>query len=470
MDLRGTLGFVERMWERSVMPALIDYVRIPCKSPHFDPDWAKTGHLDAAAEALAAWARGAPVPDLTVEILRLPGRTPLVLLEADGGAGPATLLYGHYDKQPEMSGWRPGLGPWTPVRAGERLYGRGGADDGYAMFACLCALAALAEQGLPYGRCVILIEGCEESGSFDLPHYVAALAERLGEPELVVCLDAGCGDYERLWLTTSLRGLASGLLTVRVLEEGVHSGDAGGVVPSSLRIARRLLARIEDDASGHILLPELEAAIPPARLERARAAAAVLGERTHARFPFAPGTRPVSEDPLELVLNRTWRAALEITGAEGLPALADAGNVLRPYTTLRLSLRLPPAVPAARASAALATALEADPPHGAAVRFTPEWQADGWDAPAFAPWLSETLAAASRACFGNDAQYMGEGGTIPFMAMLAERFPAAQFLVTGVLGPHANAHGPNEFLHLPTAVRLSACVAAVLAAQAARGG
>ncbi len=465
MDSALTTRFVEQTWDESILPRLIDYIRIPNKSPHFDANWATHGHMDAAVGLAETWCREQPVPGLTVEVVRLQNRTPVLLMEIPGDSDDTVLLYGHLDKQPEMTGWRDGLGPWTPVVEGDRLYGRGGADDGYAVFASLTAIRALHEQGLPHARCVVLIECCEESGSFDLPHHVHALKARIGEPSLVVCLDSGCGNYEQLWCTTSLRGMVGGTLTVEVLSEGVHSGDASGVVPSSFRVLRQLLDRLEDKETGRVRPPELHADIPKSRRRQAAQAAEVLGETVYTRFPFRPGTRPATRDLLELVLNRTWRPTLCITGADGLPPLTNAGNVLRPFTAVKLSLRLPPTARAEGAAAHVKALLESHPPCGAAVRFEPEQGTTGWNAPSFSPWLQQALEEASLSYFGRHAMYMGEGGTIPFIGMLAESFPEAQFLVTGVLGPQANAHGPNEFLHIPTAKRLTSCVAQVLEAH-----
>jgi acetylornithine deacetylase/succinyl-diaminopimelate desuccinylase-like protein len=459
---QALLDYADQAWDQSILPVLADYIRIPNRSPHFDPDWAAHGYMEDAVALAERWCRRQPLREAAVEVVRLPGRTPVLLVEIPGDSGDTVLLYGHLDKQPEMSGWREGLGPWTPVREGDRLYGRGGADDGYAVFASVTAAAALEAAGLPHARCVVLIECCEESGSFDLPHYVEALAGRIGAPSLVVCLDSGCGSYEQLWCTTSLRGLVNGNLRVDVLTEGVHSGDASGVVPSSFRIARQLLDRLEDPATGAVHPDPFRVEVPPSRLDQAARAAAALGPLVHAKFPFAGHTVPVARDAAELVLNRTWRPALEVTGAAGLPALANAGNVLRPSTTLRLSLRLPPTCDAQNALRALETLLLADPPYGARVGFEPEQAMGGWNAPPEPPWLAESLGRASEAFFGRPAAYMGEGGSIPFIGMLAARFPKARFLVTGVLGPQSNAHGPNEFLHVPTAKRLTAAVARVL--------
>ncbi|HZL99699.1 MAG TPA: M20/M25/M40 family metallo-hydrolase, partial [Planctomycetota bacterium] len=393
----------------------------------------------------------------------LPGRTPVILMIAPGDSERTVLLYGHLDKQPPMTGWESGLDPWTPVLRDGKLYGRGGADDGYAAFASVTALEALAEQRVPRARCVVLIEACEESGSVDLPAYIEALAGRIGTPDLVVCLDSGCGNYEQLWCTTSLRGLATGTLVVETMTEGVHSGDASGIVPGTFRIARELIGRIEDGPTGAVRLPELQVEIPRQRVEQARAASAELGRDVAGKFPFLPGVRAVSDQAAELILNRTWRPALAVTGQEGLPALQVAGNVMLPRTALKLSMRLPPTCEAGAALESLRKALEADPPYGARVRFLPEAPCEGWNAPELAPWLGEAMERASQACFGRPACFMGEGGSIPFMAMLGHRYPRAQFLITGVLGPQSNAHGPNEFLHLDAARRVTSCVAHVLA-------
>jgi len=470
MDNSKARQFVDRRWDDSILPQLVEYVRIPNKSPMFDPEWEAHGHMEAAVQLMRRWAEeeARSLPGAKVEVLRLPGRTPVLMVDVPGTVDDCVLMYGHLDKQPEFSGWSDGLEPWTPVLRDGRLYGRGGADDGYALFASLTAIRALREQAVPYARCVVLIEASEESGSPDLAHHIDALGARLGRPTLVVCLDAECGNYDQLWCTTSLRGNLIGSLRVDVLGEGVHSGTGSGIVPSSFRVLRELLGRVEDATSGTVLVEELNAPIPPDRLAQARAAAAVLGESVYAKFPLMPGMRPVSNDPYELLLNNNWRSTLSITGADGLPPFQSAGNVLRPYTTLKLSFRLPPTLAPAAAAPAIQRTLERDAPYGARVSFKVESAMGGWNAPTFAPWLEQSMQAASQAFFGRDAMYMGTGGSIPFMGMLGEKFPGTQFLVTGVLGPQSNAHGPNEFLHLDCARRLTACVSRVLADHAAR--
>ncbi|MGY1459755.1 MULTISPECIES: M20 family metallopeptidase [unclassified Luteimonas] len=463
--------FVSSKWEDEIVPQLVEYIRIPNKSPMFDADWVEHGYMEDAVTLMEGWARAQDIPGMQLEVVRLEGRTPLIFIEIPatngGNADDCVLLYGHLDKQPEMTGWDDDLGPWKPVLRDGKLYGRGGADDGYAIYGSLTAIMALQQQKLPHARCVVLIEACEESGSYDLPAYVDHLADRIGQPSLVVCLDSGCGNYEQLWCTTSLRGLAGGNFSVTVLDEGVHSGDASGVVPSSFRLLRQLLSRIEDEDTGRILLEGLHADIPADRLAQARKCAEVLDTAVFDKFPFLPGMTPMNDDLTELVLNRTWRPALSVTGIGGMPTLESAGNVLRPHTAVKLSLRLPPTLDGKRAGELLQEALLRDPPNGAKVTLELEKASTGWNAPAMAPWLESAVDAASQAFYKRPAMYMGEGGSIPFMGMLGEKFPGAQFMITGVLGPHSNAHGPNEFLHIEMGKRVTSCVAQVIAAHQA---
>ena len=456
---------VAEAWATSVVPVLHDYIALPALSPMFDPGWARSGHIGAAVSLLKDWASSRQLAGLSVDLHEISGRTPVIICEVPAfgvaASSDTVLLYGHLDKQPEMTGWRPDLGPWLPVLEGDRLYGRGGADDGYALFSALTALEAVQASGGSHHRCVVIIEASEESGSPDLPAHIEALEARIGTPTLVVCLDSGALDYDRLWVTTSLRGIAGGVLRVDVLSEGVHSGSASGVVPSSFRVVRQLLDRVEDSRTGAVLVDACHIPIPDYRVMEARETA---GEAAlpSAEFPLLPGVRPMSDDAVEQILNRTWRPTLSVTGAEGLPEVARAGNVLRPFTSLRLSFRLPPTVESEPALAAIRSALTDDPPSGAHVELLAGEAADGWSAPAFAPWLDAAMHRASEFAFGAGYRAFGEGGSIPFMRMLQQRFPEAQFFVTGVLGPHSNAHGPNEFLHVPTAERITRSVAHVL--------
>jgi acetylornithine deacetylase/succinyl-diaminopimelate desuccinylase-like protein len=480
LDGAQVLQSVTQAWDRDIVSQLSDYIAIPAKSPAFDADWAQHGYIDTVVQRAADWVLAQQVAGLTLEIVRLPGRTPVLFFEvaatrASHSQSETVLMYGHLDKQPEFSGWRSDLGPWTPKYEDGKLYGRGGADDGYAVYASIAAIQALKAEGATHPRIVGLIETCEESGSADLLPYVDALRTRLGNVGLVMCLDSGAGNYDQLWLTTSLRGMASGVLKVEVLSEGVHSGDASGVVPSSFRIMRQVLDRLEDSATGRLLPASFHVEVPPERLAQARATAALLGEELYQRFPWAHHdcggatlvTLPMTQDPLQALLQRTWVPTLSVTGAEGLPAFKDAGNVLRPSTAFKLSLRLPPLVDAAQAVQELKALLEDNAPYQARVTFHAEGSANGWNAPETAPWFDSALNAASQAHFGAPCGYIGQGGTIPLMNMLSRGFPKAQMMVCGVLGPKSNAHGPNEFLHVPYAKKLTAAVAQVIAAMPA---
>jgi acetylornithine deacetylase/succinyl-diaminopimelate desuccinylase-like protein len=466
IDTGKVSQFMDCIWDDEIIPALSDYIRIPNKSPAFDPDWEAHGHMEKVVRMFAGWANAklSAFPGAKLEIVRLPKRTPLIFIEIPGDAAGTVLMYGHLDKQPEMKGWT--TGPWEPVIKDGKLYGRGGADDGYAMFASLAALLALKQQGLHHGRIVILIEACEESGSLDLPFYIDHLASRIGTPDLVVCLDSGCGNYEQLWLTTSLRGNLIGSLTVRVLTEGVHSGMASGIVPSSFRILRALLSRLEDEATGRMILDDLFVQIPAERRAQAAQAAKILGDQVWSGIPFAGATRPMERDNAALILERTWQPQLAVTGMAGYPAPENGGNVLLPYSTAKLSVRLPPTLDAHKAIAAIKQAVETAAPYDAEVSFDDPQGDNGWNAPTLAPWLEASLDKASMGAFGKPVAYQGEGGSIPFMAMLGAKFPQTQFVVTGVLGPHSNAHGPNEFLHIAFAKKLSAAIATILADHA----
>ena len=470
-------AFSNDAWDQRIVPALTDYIGVPAKSPMFDADWAANGYVDRVIRDAAAWVEGRRLPGLKLEVVRIEGRTPVIFFEmpaSNSESKDTVVLYGHLDKQPEFTGWRNDLGPWTPKYENGLLYGRGGADDGYAVYAAVSALEALHAQGLPHPRCVGLIESCEESGSFDLPAYLDVLRPRLGNVSLVVCLDSGAGNYDQLWLTTSLRGMVSGVLKVEILTEGIHSGDASGLVPSSFRVLRQVLDRLEDSRTGRLLPDSFHCEVPATRLAQARATAAILKDEVWKRMPWACGADggpvlPTTTDPVEGLLARTWWPTLSVVGVDGFPELKNAGNVLRPYTAFKLSLRLPPLIDGHQASLQLKTLLEDNAPYNARVTFHADGRAGalgatGWNSPELAPWLDNAMNAASNAHFAAPVGYMGQGGTIPLMSMLQQGFPAAQMMVCGVLGPKSNAHGPNEFLHVPYGKKLTAAVAQVIAA------
>jgi acetylornithine deacetylase/succinyl-diaminopimelate desuccinylase-like protein len=426
--------------------------------------------MEAVLQLALDWLDKHPISGATVHVGRKAGVTPLILVDVAATQSPegspavpgTVLMYGHLDKQPEMTGWDPKSGPWEPRMEDGKLYGRGGADDGYALFASVAAIAALHDQGLPHARCVLMIEFSEESGSPDLPGWVDHFAGLIGTPDLVVCLDSGAGNYDQLWSTTSLRGMMAGTVRADVLTEGVHSGDASGVVPSSFAVLRQLMDRIEDPATGEIKLAELHVDIPSSRIEQAQRVASMMGDSIAGKYPFLDGVEALSKDTVELILNRTWRPTVTLIGQGGVPAVADGGNVMRPYTELKLSFRLPPTLDPEVGKGVVTKILSEHPPSGARITVNFDDAAAGWNAPELADWLAESLDVVSQTFFGKPALHMGEGGTIPFMGMLHAKFPSAQFVITGVLGPASNAHGPNEFLHVPYAKKITACITHIL--------
>lgn len=463
MNTKELQDYTNEFWENEILDTLKTYIEIPNKSVDFDPDWEKNGYVDQALKLVVDWLEKHPVEGAEIKVDQIPGRTPIILIDVPGEADGNVLMYGHLDKQPEMEGWREGLAPWKAVMEGDKLYGRGGADDGYAIFSCICALSALKKFGQKHPPVKILVEFSEESGSKDLEVYVEKYKDFIGDVSLVIALDSSTGDYERFWITTSLRGMLRGNLRVEVLNEGVHSGNGSGIVPSSFRIARELLERLEDSKTGRVLLEDLHAEIPAVRAEQAASTGEALGAKVFGQFPTKDDLKPMADSPKELLLNQTWRPTLSYVGADGLPPNNNAGNVLRPYTDLKLSFRIPPTLDAKVVAQKLEEVLNANPPQGATVKATFPDADTGWHSPIMSDELDGLMHKASQEFYGHNALYRGEGGSIPFMGMLGDMFPQAEFVITGVLGPASNAHGPNEFLHVPYVKKLTACVTYILA-------
>lgn len=460
---QSAFSAIDKRWDESIIPTLYEYIKIPNKSVMFDKNWEANGYMIQAMQLIVDWCQQHSLKDMKLELLNAPNRTPLLFIEIPGQSDETVLFYGHMDKQPEMRGWDEDKGPWQPVIEEGKLYGRGGADDGYSIFAAMTAIATLQENNIPHARCVILIEASEESGSIDLEHYLEQLKEKIGTPNFVIGLDSGAGNYEQLWGTTSLRGLISGELSIRILNKGMHSGLGSGVVPSVFTIFNTLLARIENTENGKVALNNLYVDIPEERMQEAKAAAQTLKNDFLNGYTFVNNALPIDSDISELILNRTWRPALSITGIDGVPKIENAGNTTLAKLSAKLTMRLPPTLSTNKAHQILKETLETTPPFNAEVTYTPDESSKGWHAPIMADWLVQANKEASQLFFEKPAQYIGEGGSIPFMGMLSEMFPKAQFLITGVLGPLSNAHGPNEFLHIDFVKKLTGCIAYVLA-------
>lgn len=463
--IKDSFHHINDKWDQDIIPELKKYIAIPNKSPMFDADWEANGYMAQAMDLLINWCEKQPIKNKSIELLQIKNRTPLLVIDIPGEIDETILLYGHMDKQPEMTGWHPDLDPWKPVLKEGKLYGRGGADDGYAVFSALTAISHLQSLNIPHAHCVVIIEGSEESGSPDLPFYLEKIKEKIGQPSLIICLDSECGNYEQLWSTTSLRGIIGGVLKIDTLENGIHSGYGSGVAPSVFQVLRQLLDRIEDPKTGKIHVNGMNVTVPEHRLTQAREAADALGDGVKNSVPFLEGVEPIVKDTIQQILNRTWGPALSLVGIDGVPSTKNGGNVTLPSISVKLSMRVPPTCDLKTASNALKSTLEKDPPFHAKVTFSAEDNGPGWHAPALSDWLAKANDTASELFFKKPAAYLGIGGSIPFMGMLSEMFPKAQFLVTGVLGPKSNAHGPNEFLHIDMVKKLTGCIASVIASH-----
>lgn len=462
---------VAQLWKESTLPALEDFVRLPAKSPAFDADWEAHGVLLDACRKAARWGQTL-FPQATFDVLTAPGITPCLFFDIPAFGTDASeasvLCYGHLDKQPENSGWTGNSAPFKPVVEDGKLYGRGCADDGYCVYSALTAVKALEVNAVSHPRICGLIETGEESGSPDLSYWLRMTAPRMNNTALILVLDSTAGDYERLWITSSFRGTVGVTLRVKVLNHGVHSGSASGIVPESFMIIRELLDRLENSRTGEILLPEFHCRIPENRKEQIRAVADLIGGDLCSHFPWAGQTAMRYDSAAENILEQTWKPQLAVIGAEGLPELQHAGNVLRSETALRLSIRIPPYTEPQAALDAMRAKLTSDVPFNAQASLEDASIAKGWDAPQEAPWLTRAVESIGREVFGKTSAYIPEGGSIPILNLFAQTFPQAQFVVTGVLGPHSNAHGPDEMLDLSYAEKLTCAVARFAVAAGSR--
>lgn len=468
LNKQTTLDFIDKFWSNDIIPALSDFIKIPCITKTLDQKWEENGHLLEAANLAKKWIEKQNLPGTKVQVLTMPGKTPFVFAEIPGTASSSktALLYGHLDKMPDVAGWDDGLSAWNPVIREGNLYGRGSVDDGYAIFIPIAALKTLQQQNIPYPRCVILLEASEECGSPDFDSHFKLLEKSIGTPDLIMINDTSGEDHKHLWLTNSLRGVVLGALRVETLTQGVHSGTGSGIAASTFRIARLLLSRIENEQTGEVLVKECYSDIPQERIEETQELAKILKDRVYKDVPFIDGVKPISEDITELLLNKNWRPTLSILGADGLPSVGEAGNVLRPMTTLKISLRLAPSANPDKVAAKVKEILERDPPYGAKVTYTLLAAYPGWDAPKSEPWFAQVLTSVSNSYFGNNPMYKGEGASIGIVQMLGEKYPKAQFVASGIMIPASNEHGPNESISLSAAKKYNCCIAEILATLA----
>ena len=455
---------IDARWSGDFLDALQDMVRIPAVSPSFSPDWEADGHIEEIIQYAAEWLRAQNDPDLGVRISRLPGRTPLLIATMPGSTADAqnVLLYGHLDKQPAGEGWTIPGGAWNPTLNDGYLFGRGSADDVYSLFAMWGAICAAKASGAGYPACTLLLEGSEESSSCDLPAHMDALASVIGQPDLVICLDAFTPNYERLWATSSLRGIVVMDLTVDVLDASTHSGDAGSIVPSPFRILRELLDRVEDATDGSVLLPELTTAVPASVSDVITGMVRDGLTTPMSGFPVLAGVESDQASLFDEFLRRAWSPSVTYAGMDGFPSSKKAASIILPGITVRLSIRTPPDLDPDIAAGALVEAFTKAPPSGARVKVDVIAAEAGWPGTELTDILTTAVTAASERNFGAAAGQFAAGVTIPFVGMLSRRFPAAKVLTIGALGPDSNPHAPDESLNLAAAAKVTACVADIL--------
>lgn len=456
------LDQISEDFDRQALPSLKEFVRIDNLSPAFDPGAHRKEKTFSAVSHVKEWI-GRHTPDGTsIQVLTKVEESPLLLVDVPGTGAGTVMIYGHLDKQPPMTGWRNGLHPYKPVIEGTKMYGRGAVDDGYAPYSSILAINQLRRHDLDHPRCILVLETSEESNSIHLEPYFPDIMKLIGTPDLVICLDSACGDYDRLWYTNALRGAVIGVLTVRALETPVHSGSGGCVVPSALGIAFELLSRVCKPAAGVMTLPSFQAQIPQEAEQSARAAAAILGDGFKEELGLLDKVAAVAHDGEQAIINGVWKGSMSVTGIDGVPSIEEAGNVVLPEVRLKLSTRVPPGCDSRTCADEMSRVLTSDVPYGASANFEIKAQSDGWKMRPLPDWLRNSLDSSSSEFFGAPAVGYGIGGSIPFVNPLDELFEDTPILVTGLIGPEANAHGPNESLDLPAARKITACLARVL--------
>ncbi len=455
MEYQKTLEEAKKDFDNEILPALEEFVRIDNLSPSFDPNWETNGKAEKAGMHLINWAKSQGIKGLKAELYKEPGKTHMVFIEIESqGIDKTILLYGHFDKQPALGEWAEGLYPNKPVLKDGLLYGRGASDDGYALFAFIESIKLIQNQNLKHGKIIITLESGEESGSADLVPLLISLKDRIGNPDLMVCMDSGCKDYSSFWLTTSLRGAANFELEIQCLKEDVHSGEGSGVAPDSFTILRMLLDRLEDSKTSKVIVP-INVEIPKYRIEDAKKLGDYLKEKTvNDLIKLEDGVKPLSEDYQEAILNNTWRPSITIIGLTGLPKAEGASNVLRKNLKATISIRLPPTLNCKDAEKVVIDTLTKNPPYNAKITAKCLVSMNGWAAKDMNPCLKKSFAESSKFLFGKDYYNCGEGGSIPFVSQLGELYPKCEILVTGVLGPNSNAHCTNECLNIDYTIKM----------------
>ena len=464
--------WLKKKIKSTLIPSISEFIKIPNQSRSFDSEWATNGLQEKACKFAMDFAEKQEIQNLTMTLIEEKDKTPAILAIIDPFKNNETditdisktiLMYGHIDKQPPLHGkWSKGLGPHTPVIKNNKLYGRGGSDDGYAWFTCILLAKTLQQNGIPHNRLVLFFETDEESGSRDLMHHLNKYKNQIGEPSLIICLDSGTTDYDHMCLTTTLRGLICFKLRVDVLTHGVHSGSASGIIPSSFRILRNVLDQFENSNTGE-LPPQFSVDIPQDKYGQAKLLTDLNQGNIDFKFPILEGVESMGYSGFQNYINRIWKPQLSITGIDGLPSISKAGNVLLPFTEVTCSLRLPPSKPAQQTKLDIQKFFDqVKIPHNAKLSCNILKTGSGFECPSYSPSFLEIINKSGLETFGNPVHFYGVGGSIPFLNDIKNVFPKSQFIITGVLGPNSNAHGPDEMLHLDYLEKLVLALAKIL--------
>ncbi|CAI2368334.1 unnamed protein product [Moneuplotes crassus] len=465
MDTEKSKKFIEDNFQSMFLDPISEFIKVPNLTPSFDPEFQTNGLIEQAIDNVKGYAESMDIPGLKFHVHNEEGRAPMALIEIPGNGKKNIMVYGHLDKQPHMEGWTEGTGPTTPTIIGDKLYGRGSTDDGYVSFATLTAVKNILDQGQEIPRIVLVLEAEEESGSKDLVYLLEKCKDIIKTPDVCLCCDSGALDYKTLWLTSSLRGSMGMNVKVSIAKDAFHSGICGGAMPETFRIANNLLDRLEDPITKR--MEKFEVEIEDRFKEEAKNIVGLVGTDLYKDFKLLEGCRPIHHDNLEeMYLNINWRPALAVCGADGLPTLSKAGNVVRASTSLRLKIRLPPSLDAKEMCDEVVKTLSEDVPFGAKIEFDDVSSGSGWVMKDLKEETSKAIHESSEEFYEKKAGLYGIGGSIPFLKTLEGIYPETEILAMGVGGNDCNIHAPDETLDIPYMKKFIPTLSHILAKMA----
>ena len=454
MDKKSFEKYIEKMFTYNMIPNLMNFIRIPNLSPAYDYEWNTNGLLLKAANLIIAYAKSLEIKNAQINLIQDKGYSPLIFIEIPASRpndNRTVLLYAHFDKQPHGTGWDDDKGPTKPVIQNGRLYGRGSADDGYASFSMLTAIKACQEHNCPLPRICLIFEGAEESTDEHLTYYFNKLLPIIGENVIAfIPLDSGCADYDRLWITNSLRGVCDYEINIQTLDNNISFGpEASGRIAENLFILRKAIDAVMDTSTGDVKIEEFYVKdIPEEIQEEMDKEIEIVGEQFFKEIPLYEGVKPLKTDIKEAMINNRWKPTCSILGIDNCPKIEDNGFGVKKSITVKMSMRLPPGIDSHAALEALKKVVKENIYFDAKVKFLSAEVADGWKLTNFSEKTKNVLNKASKEYFGNELVFKGMGGSIPFITYFQTKYPNADVICTGILGADCFEHGPNENLHL----------------------